>query len=502
SVGMTEEIRRTFPKKPAPGTPFKSPIPKFKRDQERWNKERKEMKNGRKEEYGMQKKDESNSVGGRYFDAGQKEEEKKMKIEERRAYKRIMKEEGRKAKLELKMKKKEVNQVKKVERKRKGDEMEGQMKKKKIVKKEKPSVPIEESDDPESEEEEMKGRRGIKKEKESIPHIGESEIDSDDLPEGDMFGNEKDEEEEEEEKEEEEDEESQGETVPLASTRAVKYSEKEEEEDGEEGEEGEEGEDGEVDNEEEEEGEGEDTGPTPTDLEKFREEMASLPLSKVREVKEKLGIKLFNDAFFGRVEQKEEEKEVEGNTAKKIFKRDNSKRPREISSKKGVSRFRLIYKNEKKTKSRLDPRFDDRCGAFNEVIYDTNYGFLDELRTEEVKKMKKEVQKAKKEGDGEKMATLREEIIREENRQKAKREKEIRMNTMKELKKENMERMKKGIEPKFVKRSAVKLKIMEKKFEQLKEDNQLDKYLRRKAKKESRKGSSGKGGGPKLGVGF
>lgn len=45
------------------------------------------------------------------------------------------------------------------------------------------------------------------------------------------------------------------------------------------------------------------------------------------------------------------------------------------------------------------------------------------------------------------------------------------------------------------------MKIMEKKFEQLKEDNQLDKYLRRKAKKESRKGSSGKGVGPKLGVG-
>lgn len=110
--------------------------------------------------------------------------------------------------------------------------------------------------------------------------------------------------------------------------------------------------------------------------------------------------------------------------------------------------------------NRLDPRFDDRCGSFNEVIYDANYGFLDEMRTEEVKViyymiqlsvlainrcvhfpvisipvmnvhsmyfsdisiklqiMKKDVQKAKKEGDGEKVALLREEIIREENRQK------------------------------------------------------------------------------------
>lgn len=48
-------------------------------------------------------------------------------------------------------------------------------------------------------------------------------------------------------------------------------------------------------------------------------EMASLPLSKVREVKEKLGIKLFNDAFFGREEKKEDET-IEGTHMKKVFK--------------------------------------------------------------------------------------------------------------------------------------------------------------------------------------
>lgn len=47
--------------------------------------------------------------------------------------------------------------------------------------------------------------------------------------------------------------------------------------------------------------------------------MASLPLSKVREVKEKLGIKLFNDAFFGKVEKKEEEV-VDPAPWRKIFK--------------------------------------------------------------------------------------------------------------------------------------------------------------------------------------
>lgn len=47
---MTEVIRRTFPKKPAPGTPFKSPIAKFKKDQERWENERKEMQRNKKNE--------------------------------------------------------------------------------------------------------------------------------------------------------------------------------------------------------------------------------------------------------------------------------------------------------------------------------------------------------------------------------------------------------------------------------------------------------------------
>ncbi|GMR59182.1 hypothetical protein PMAYCL1PPCAC_29377, partial [Pristionchus mayeri] len=505
SVGMADQIRRTFPKKPAPGTPFRSPIAKFRRDQEKWSKERMELKQiDSKEEYGMKKKMES-LVGGRYFDAGQKEEERKQKIEERRANKKMMKEEGRKAKMELKVKKRDVNKEKKKEMRKGEDIGEVKMKMKKIVKKRKPSMATEESDDPESEEEkEMKQIDFIL---EYLPHLGESDMDSEDLPEEDMYGNEKEEDQNGimKKDEEEEDEDSEPEnplpqvfeklmcqTLFVSYATGVIYLIEDEEEN----EKREEEEEMEGDEEEEEEEGEEDSGMTLTDLQKFREEMASLPLSKVREVKEKLGIKLFNDAFFGRDEKKKEK--IEENLTKRSFKRENSKRPREISSKKGASRFRPIYK-EKKT-IRLDPRFDDRCGAFNEVIYDTNYGFLDELRTEEVKKMKKDVGKAKKEGDGERVAQLREDIIREENRFKAKREKEMRMSAMKELKKENMERMKKGLQPKFIKRSEVKMKIMEKKFDQLKEDNQLDKYLRRKAKKESRKGSSGKGGGPKLGV--
>ncbi|CAJ0937415.1 unnamed protein product, partial [Mesorhabditis belari] len=54
------------------------------------------------------------------------------------------------------------------------------------------------------------------------------------------------------------------------------------------------------------------------------------------------------------------------------FKRVNSKRPREISSKKPVSKFRDIYANEKKTERiSIDPRFDSRYGELNQAHFGT-----------------------------------------------------------------------------------------------------------------------------------
>lgn len=84
---------------------------------------------------------------------------------------------------------------------------------------------------------------------------------------------------------------------------------------------------------------------------KFREEISKMPLGKVKEMKEKLGIKLFNKTYFGTSEADKKRADEKKKAAEKADKGQH--RPREMSSKRPVSAFRNIYgghEQEKKKK--------------------------------------------------------------------------------------------------------------------------------------------------------
>uniref|UniRef100_A0A1I7XIB3 Autophagy-related protein 9 n=1 Tax=Heterorhabditis bacteriophora TaxID=37862 RepID=A0A1I7XIB3_HETBA len=119
----------------------------------------------------------------------------------------------------------------------------------------------------------------------------------------------------------------------------------------------------------------------------FRKELANLPLSQVRKLKEQIGLKLFNKAYFGTTKQN---KNSEGDNNDKIVeqhvKRKGQHRPKEISSKTHVSTFRNIYPKDKSEKRRWDPRFDCRTGDYKEHCFEDNYSFLEELRSNEKNK--------------------------------------------------------------------------------------------------------------------
>ncbi|VDM26217.1 unnamed protein product [Toxocara canis] len=72
-----------------------------------------------------------------------------------------------------------------------------------------------------------------------------------------------------------------------------------------------------------------------------------MPMSKVKQLKEKLGIKLFNKAFFGKSTVQEASQKEIAKLKNRSFTRDNAKRPREMSSKRPVSKFRNVYANER-----------------------------------------------------------------------------------------------------------------------------------------------------------
>ncbi|ULT87276.1 hypothetical protein L3Y34_006810 [Caenorhabditis briggsae] len=220
---------------------------------------------------------------------------------------------------------------------------------------------------------------------------------------------------------------------------------------------------------------------------KFREEIAQMPLGKVKEMKEKLGIKLFNKTYFGASEVDKKRQEVK--KVEKSAEKGGQHRPKEISSKRPVSAFRNIYgDHEKGTKKRKwDPRFDSRAGDFKEVCFENNYQFLDEIRTGEMQDLRNEYSTARAEGDEHKAARLKNTLQKMETREKTRAEKRRQAETRKELHDDNIERMLRGEAPIFRTKAQVRRIDAEKKYEELKKGNKLDKYLQKKAKKESAK---------------
>ncbi|CAI5452356.1 unnamed protein product [Caenorhabditis angaria] len=219
---------------------------------------------------------------------------------------------------------------------------------------------------------------------------------------------------------------------------------------------------------------------------KFREEMANMPIGKVREMKEKLGIKLFNKTYFGESEQSKlakKEKKKEEDSSK------GQHRPKEMSSKRPVSSFRNIYGDHEKSAKvkKWDPRFDERAGNYKEVCFENNYQFLDEIRKDEIEELRQQYNEARAEGDEHTANRVKNTLQKMETREKTRAEKRRQTETRKELHDENIERMLRGEAPIFKTKAAVRKIDMEKKFESLKKDNKLDKYLEKKSKKEAGK---------------
>lgn len=167
-----------------------------------------------------------------------------------------------------------------------------------------------------------------------------------------------------------------------------------------------------------------------------RKKLSHISFEELQKLKEKLGTKVYNSAFFG------DRKPKEGK-----FKRENKNRPREESSKKQVSRFREIIPVKKKIIR--DPRFDSLCGTFNEKAFKNSYSFLTEVKENDLKNLKKEL---KTEEDPKRIKKIKyliqrlENQLREERRKNEKEQKEL------EEKQEIKSALKRGEKPVFKKK--------------------------------------------------
>lgn len=178
----------------------------------------------------------------------------------------------------------------------------------------------------------------------------------------------------------------------------------------------------------------------------------------------------------------------------KKFSRKSKHAPKEMSSKRPVSRFKKISFPKlgddpekgiftKKPKPR-DPRFDNLSGHFNKQFFDINYQFVDEIRDMEVQELKEALAENK-------YADQQEQILKLLNR------KQQEINTLQDerrygqvkstLLKEEREKVKQGKQPYFHKKGEIKRIAKEQKMQELKSEGGLGKYLSNKKKKLKRK---------------
>lgn len=157
----------------------------------------------------------------------------------------------------------------------------------------------------------------------------------------------------------------------------------------------------------------------------------------LHKLKEKIGSKIYKEALFG---PREVKKKIE-------FKRENKNRPREISSKKPVSQFREVVQVKKYIPR--DPRFDSLCGTYDPKKFKRNYGFLNEMKENDIKELKKELAGSR---DPKKIKRIKYLIQRLENQLREEKRRNLNEHKEREERKEIAEAIRRGEKPVFKKK--------------------------------------------------
>jgi len=202
---------------------------------------------------------------------------------------------------------------------------------------------------------------------------------------------------------------------------------------------------------------------------KYREKLAKMSIEDIQKLKERLGLKLFHQKMSGTAP-------VRGQ--KINFKRENKNRPREMSSKKTVGRFREVVQVAKVQKR--DPRFDPLCGEFDEKLFKDNYKFVNEIKSQDLTFLKKQL---REEEDPERRKSIKYLIQRTENQLRQEAQNKMKEEQEAAEKNEKKEQLQSGVKPFYISKSKQKeIKLVDQ-YEKLKESGGLDKYIRKKTKK-------------------
>jgi ribosomal RNA-processing protein 36 len=168
--------------------------------------------------------------------------------------------------------------------------------------------------------------------------------------------------------------------------------------------------------------------------------------------------------------------------ALKKVKRANKNCPMEISSKKPVSRKRQVIEEPKRR--HRDPRFDETTQNVNSAHFKQNYAFLDAYRQSEVEALKKELERSK---DPEDRRRLKQLLGKYKSEEKLQEQRALKASVRKEWRQQELEKVKQGKRPFYLKRSAQQQLEMERRYATLKEQGQVEKVVERKLKRSAQR---------------
>ena len=204
---------------------------------------------------------------------------------------------------------------------------------------------------------------------------------------------------------------------------------------------------------------------------RFRSKLSKMSIEEIQRLKNKIGLKLFNQKMSGKTSTQQNQAD---------FKRENKNRPREMSSKKQVSRFREVIVTSKLELEKRDPRFDPNCGEFDDKLFKDNYKFVNEYKSGDLQFLKNQLSD---EEDPERRKSIKYLIQRTENQLRQIEHDKVKDEEKKAEWEERREQLKAGIKPQYISKSKQKEKDLIKKYETLKQSGGLDKYISKKTKK-------------------
>ena len=214
----------------------------------------------------------------------------------------------------------------------------------------------------------------------------------------------------------------------------------------------------------------------------LRKEMADIPLGEIQKLREKCGLKKYNEAVFGTQSKESDSKKIKTKSNLDGAKTKPKSAPEEKSSKLHIFSKRKITNQPRKL--HRDPRFDDLSGKYNEAMFEKSYSFIEDLRKKELVSVKKQLKKVQNKDRKSDLLKLFKEMERQnKDREEVKAQKA----RQKEIKKKEIELVKSGKKVFYLKKSDRKKIQLAEKFNELKSTNKLEKYMSKKLKRNAAK---------------